>query len=57
MIRDLLDGAGETSAADLLSQLGTIGEAARELAYRLYNLCDRKGWASQGIAYNSLVMS
>lgn len=57
MIRDLLDGAGETSAADLLSQLGTIGEAARELAYRLYNLCDRKGWASEGIAYNSLVMS
>lgn len=34
-----------------------IGEAARELAYRLYNICDRKGWASEGVAYNSLVIS
>ncbi|MEB3219820.1 MAG: hypothetical protein VKN72_26775 [Nostocales cyanobacterium 94392] len=41
----------------MLSQLGTIGEAARELAYRLYNICDRKGWASEGVAYNSLVIS
>ncbi len=57
MIRELQDGAGETSTARLLSQLGTIGEAARELAYRLYNICDRKGWASEGVAYNSLVMS
>jgi putative DNA methylase len=57
MIRALLDEGGETSAAALLSQLGTIGEAARELAYRLYNICDRQGWASEGVAYNSLVMS
>ncbi|MEH2454187.1 hypothetical protein [Nostoc sp.] len=39
------------------SQLGTIGEAARELAYRLSNICDRKGWAAEGVAYNSLVIS
>jgi len=57
MIAALLDGGGETSAARLLSGLGTIGEAARELAYRLYNICDRKGWSSEGNAYNSLVMS
>jgi putative DNA methylase len=57
MIRALLDEGGETSAAILLSQLGTIGEAARELAYRLYNICERQGWASEGVAYNSLVIS
>ncbi|KAB8314078.1 DUF1156 domain-containing protein [Tolypothrix campylonemoides VB511288] len=57
MIRELQDGAGNTGAASLLSQLGTIGEAARELAYRLYNICDRKGWAAEGVAYNSLVIS
>jgi putative DNA methylase len=57
MIRVLLDGGGENSAASLLSQLGTIGEATRELAYRLYNICDRKGWSSEANAYNSLVMS
>ena len=57
MIRELQDGAGETSAAGLLSQLGSIGEATRELAYRLYNICDRKNWAAEGVAYNTLVMS
>ncbi|ARV61677.1 hypothetical protein BZZ01_26380 [Nostocales cyanobacterium HT-58-2] len=57
MIRELQDGAGNIGAANLLSQLGTIGEAARELAYRLYNICDRKGWAAEGVAYNSLVIS
>ncbi|MEH1843814.1 MAG: DUF1156 domain-containing protein [Nostoc sp.] len=57
IIRELQDGAGNQGAANLLSQLGTIGEAARELAYRLYNICDRKGWAAEGVAYNSLVIS
>ncbi|MDZ8089126.1 MAG: DUF1156 domain-containing protein [Nostoc sp. DedQUE12b] len=57
MIRELQDGAGNQGAANLLSQLGTIGEAARELAYRLYNICDRKGWTAEGVAYNSLVIS
>ncbi|MEH1927435.1 DUF1156 domain-containing protein [Nostoc sp.] len=57
MIWELQDGAGNQGAANLLSQLGTIGEAARELAYRLYNICDRKGWAAEGVAYNSLVIS
>ncbi|MDZ8186883.1 MAG: DUF1156 domain-containing protein [Nostoc sp. ChiSLP02] len=57
MIRELQDGAGNQGAANLLCQLGTIGEAARELAYRLYNICDRKGWAAEGVAYNSLVIS
>jgi len=57
MIRELQDGGGDRGAANLLSQLGNIGEAARELAYRLYNICDRKGWAAEGVAYNSLVIS
>ncbi|QFS48055.1 DUF1156 domain-containing protein [Nostoc sphaeroides] len=57
MIWELQDGAGNQGAANLLSQLGTIGEAARELAYRLYNICDKKGWAAEGVAYNSLVIS
>ncbi len=52
-----LDQNGETGAAELLAKLGDRGEAARDLAYRLYSLCDRKGWAQEGIAYNSLVIS
>jgi putative DNA methylase len=52
-----LDQQGEMGAAKLLAKLGSRGEAARDLAYRLYSLCDRKGWAQEGIAYNSLVIS
>jgi adenine-specific DNA methylase len=50
-----LDQKGETGAATMLSQLGSRGEIARDLAYRLYNICDRKNWTQEAIAYNSLV--
>ncbi len=52
-----LDQNGETGAAELLAKLGDSGQIARDLAYRLYSLCDRKGWGQEGIAYNSLVIS
>ncbi len=29
----------------------------RALAYRLYTLCERKGWAEEARAYNELVMA
>jgi putative DNA methylase len=52
-----LDQKGELSAAELLAKLGDRAEAARDLAYRLYSLCDKKGWTQEAIAYNSLVIS
>ncbi len=52
-----LDQKGESGTAVLLAQLGSRGEVARDLAYRLYNICDRKGWTSEAIGYNSLVIS
>ena len=48
---------GESGAGDLLAQVGGLGETARDLAYRLYTICDRKGWAEEAFAYNSLVAS
>jgi putative DNA methylase len=30
-------------------------EPIRSLAYRLYTLCERKGWAEEARAYNELV--
>ena len=30
-------------------------EASRQLAYRLYTLCERKGWADDARAYNEIV--
>ena len=53
----LLDRKGESGAATLLAQLGNKGEVARDLAYRLYSIYDRKGWTQEVIAYNSLVIS
>ena len=52
-----LDKNGETGAAELLAKLGNKADLAKELAYRLYSLCDRKGWTQEAIAYNSLVTS
>jgi putative DNA methylase len=46
----------ETAAADLLRRMGGgVGERARQLAYLLYGICDRKKWAEDAGAYNMLV--
>jgi putative DNA methylase len=50
-----LEGGGESPAAELLRQVGSLGDVARDLAYRLHNLCERKGWAQEATAYNGLV--
>jgi putative DNA methylase len=52
-----LETGGETAAAALLRKLGGMGEIARDLAYRLYNLCERKKWAQEALAYNGLVIA
>jgi putative DNA methylase len=50
-------GSGEDSAAELVVKLGAKAETARELAYRLYNLCERKKRAAEALSYNALVQS
>jgi putative DNA methylase len=53
-----LDTKGEEGAALLCRRLGGgRSEDARALAYRLYSICERKGWAEEALAYNSLVVS
>ena len=53
-----LDRGGETEAGRLINLLGGgVSEAARALAYRLYAICDRKGWAQEAVPYNMLVTS
>jgi putative DNA methylase len=58
LIRALASG-GEGAAAALVAKLGVKGEVARELAYRLYTICDRpqKKRPSEALAYNGLVQS
>ena len=48
---------GEGSAAELVTKLGPYAEPARELAYRLYRICDQKNRAEEALAYNALVSS
>jgi putative DNA methylase len=47
---------GDTGAAAILDHVGAYGEVARDLAYRLYIICERKKWADEAMAYNSLVV-
>jgi len=52
-----LDKNGEEAAATLLAHLGGLSEMARDLAYRLYTVCERKGWTQDALAYNMLVVA
>jgi putative DNA methylase len=56
LIRALGKG-GERAAADLVAALGTKAEVARELAYRLYTVCERSKRATEALSYNALVLS
>jgi putative DNA methylase len=56
LIRVLASG-GEGAAAGLVAKLGAKSEIARELAYRLYTLCERKKRAADALSYNGLVQS
>jgi putative DNA methylase len=48
--------SSESDAAALLRALGAgMGDRARQLAYLLYGICDRKKWAEEAGAYNMLV--
>jgi putative DNA methylase len=52
-----LDQRGESGAAEILAQVSDRGDVARDLAYRLYTTCERKGWAQDALAYNALVVA
>jgi putative DNA methylase len=56
LIRTLLVD-GEDAAAKLLARIGGIGDVARDLAYRLYHVAERKGWTEEARAYNALVVA
>ncbi len=52
-----LEAGGEGAAAALVGKLGTKAETARELAYRLFTICERKKRATEALSYNGLVQS
>ena len=50
-----LNKDGESAAGALLARMPARAEPMRALAYRLYTLCERQGWAEDARAYNELV--
>lgn len=50
-------GESEGDAGALLAKMPEKQEPIRLLAYRLYTLCERKGWAEHARAYNELITS
>ncbi len=56
-LRRKLMSDGEQAASALLAQGGVIDDAPRDLAYRLFHICERQGWQPEAVAYNALVTS
>ncbi len=52
-----LETGGEAAAARIIRRVSSLAETAKDLAYRLYTICDRKGWPQEALAYNMLVKS
>jgi len=54
-LRRALMSDGEQAAAALLQAAGAGDDAPRDLAYRLFHICERTGTQSEALAYNALV--
>ncbi len=47
---------GDEATGAVLRRLGSAGEVARELAYRLHNISERRKWSQEAQGYNALVL-
>jgi putative DNA methylase len=45
------------ATAELLAKVGGLGDAARDLAYRLFIIAESKKWAKEAVPYNALAAS
>ena len=52
-----LQTRGEEEAGALLAAMRPLSDAIRQLAYRLYTFCERKGWAEDARMVNELIAS
>ena len=48
---------GDTAAADIMANIGADAETARDLAYRLFRICDKRNRPQEALGYNALVRS
>ena len=54
LVRTLMKG-GDSDAAVLLKRMGSAGQEARDLAYQLYNVCEKNKWSKEALGYNALI--
>lgn len=47
---------GDAVTADLLRKLGNKADVARDLAYKLFTVCEKNKWSAEAQAYNALVL-
>lgn len=53
-----METGGVKACAEIVSRIfGSTGEQAKALAYRLFTIAEKKGWAQEAYAYNALVVS
>jgi putative DNA methylase len=61
LIRVFAASGSEEPVADLLAKAlarrADVGELVRELAYQLFVIAERRGWAAEALAYNDLVVA
>ena len=48
--------SGYEGCGELLAHFDGDTESLKNLAYRLYNICEKKNWAREGTGYNELVV-
>jgi putative DNA methylase len=47
---------GDAATAALLRQLGAKADVARDLAYKLFTVCEKNKWSAEAQGYNALVL-
>lgn len=57
LTRAMATGGVESCAHIVFNMFGSNTENAKDLAYRLYTIAERKGWANEAYAYNALVVA
>ena len=57
LTRAMATGGVDACANVIFNMFGSNAENAKDLAYRLYTIAERKGWANEAYAYNALVVA
>ena len=57
LTRAMETGGVEACAEIIATMYGSGPERAKDLAYRLYTVSERKGWTQEAYAYNALVVA